>query len=69
IRMNWLVNPTGRPNGFRAVDWVVELNNLYTKVVYGGQFSNRTLQLMLKQSPLIEVFRGVHHLVADWLHI
>ncbi|KIJ35147.1 hypothetical protein M422DRAFT_181128, partial [Sphaerobolus stellatus SS14] len=69
IRMNWLVNPTGHPAGFCAVDWVVELNNLYTKVVYGGRFSNRTLQLMLKQSPLIEIFRRVHHLVDDWLHI
>jgi hypothetical protein len=32
IRMNWLVNPTGRKDGFRGVDWVVELMNLYTKV-------------------------------------
>ena len=32
IRMNWLVNPTGKPDGFRGVDWVVELMNLYTKV-------------------------------------
>jgi len=32
IRMNWLVNPTGEKDGFRGVDWVVELMNLYTKV-------------------------------------
>jgi hypothetical protein len=32
IRMNWLVNPTGQKDGFRGVDWVVELMNLYTKV-------------------------------------
>lgn len=32
IRMNWLVNPTGSKDGFRGVDWVVELMNLYTKV-------------------------------------
>ena len=31
IRMNWLVNPTGGKDGFRGVDWVVELMNLYTK--------------------------------------
>jgi len=30
--MNLLCNPTGKPHGFRAVDWVVERNNLYTKV-------------------------------------
>jgi len=29
--MNWLVNPTGTRDGFRSVDWVVELMNLYTK--------------------------------------
>lgn len=67
--MNWLLNPTGRPDGFCAVDWVVELNNLYTKVVYGGKFSNCTLHLMIKQSPLIEVFCSVHYLIEDWLHI
>jgi hypothetical protein len=27
-----LVNPTGKPGGFRGVDWVVELLNLFTKV-------------------------------------
>jgi hypothetical protein len=32
IRMNILCNPTGKPNAFRAVDWLVERNNLYTKV-------------------------------------
>jgi hypothetical protein len=32
IHMNWLVNPTGKRDGFRGVDWVVKLINLYTKV-------------------------------------
>lgn len=32
IRMNWLCNPTGKPGAFRGVDWLVERNNLYTKV-------------------------------------
>ena len=32
IRMNWLCNPGGRADGFRAIDWMVELNNLYIKV-------------------------------------
>ena len=30
--MNILINPTGRPGKFRAVDWVVEHLNLFTKV-------------------------------------
>lgn len=32
IRMNILINPTGRPGKFRAVDWAVELLNFFTKV-------------------------------------
>lgn len=69
IHMNWLVNPTGKPDGFRAVDWVVELNNLYTKVIYGGSYSKCTLNLMIKQSPLIEIMHEVQVIVEDWLHI
>jgi hypothetical protein len=34
IRMNILINPTGQPGKFRAVDWAVELLNLFTKVVF-----------------------------------
>lgn len=30
--MNILCNPTGKKGQFRAIDWVVEHNNLYTKV-------------------------------------
>jgi hypothetical protein len=32
IRLNWLCNPSGHCDGFRAIDWLVELNNLYIKV-------------------------------------
>ncbi|KAG1899746.1 uncharacterized protein F5891DRAFT_953352, partial [Suillus fuscotomentosus] len=32
VWMNLLYNPTGKPFAFCAVDWVVEHNNLYTKV-------------------------------------
>ncbi|TBU51030.1 hypothetical protein BD310DRAFT_835544, partial [Dichomitus squalens] len=32
IRMNILVNPTGQPHEFRAVDWVIELLNMLIKV-------------------------------------
>ncbi|KAF8264331.1 hypothetical protein EI94DRAFT_1772695 [Lactarius quietus] len=31
MQMNMLCNPTGRPNTFRPIDWLVERNNLYTK--------------------------------------
>jgi hypothetical protein len=32
VRYHWLVNPTGQEMKWRAVDWCVELNNLFTKV-------------------------------------
>ena len=32
IQMHWLCNPNGTLDGFRGMDWLVELNNLYTKV-------------------------------------
>ncbi|KAI0688586.1 hypothetical protein BC835DRAFT_301430 [Cytidiella melzeri] len=69
FRLNWLCNPTGRPDGFCAVDWLVELMNLYIKVVYGSSGYARTFQLILKQSPLIEVFRQVHRTMQDNFHL
>ncbi|KAF4565704.1 hypothetical protein EYR40_002226 [Pleurotus pulmonarius] len=59
IRYNILVNPTGKKGKFRAVDWCVELNNLYTKVVYGGEGSNYTVDHILKDSPLVQVYRDI----------
>src|ERR1700723_3874739 len=67
--MNWLCNPTGKADGFRGIDWLVELMNLYTKVVYGSSGPARTFQLILKQSPLIETFRHVHLIVQDNFHL
>ena len=32
VHYNILVNPTGKAGQFRGADWVVELNNLFTKV-------------------------------------
>ena len=43
--------------------------NLYTKVVYGSIGYTRTFQLILKQSPLIEVFRRVHTMMRDNFHL
>lgn len=36
IRMNILVNPSGKPGRFRGVDWVIEVLNLYIKVRYSS---------------------------------
>jgi len=67
--MNWLCNPSGKVDGFRALDWLQELNNLYTKVMYAGSGKVRTLPLVIKQSPLIEIFRSIHVLIQDNFHM
>ncbi|PCH39771.1 hypothetical protein WOLCODRAFT_88293 [Wolfiporia cocos MD-104 SS10] len=54
VQMNILCNPTGKPFHYHAIDWLVEHNNLYTKCIYGGHFSNRTKARILKESALIE---------------
>ncbi|KXN92518.1 hypothetical protein AN958_05373 [Leucoagaricus sp. SymC.cos] len=59
IWKNMLVNPTGQPDSFRAIDWVIEHNNLYTKQIYGGQFSNKTVEHVIKESPLIETYKNI----------
>lgn len=83
--MNWLVNPLGRVMGFRGVDWLVELNNLYTKVgclstlfaryliftkvIHAGGSSNRTIDHIIKESPLIELYRDCHMAVENGFHL
>ncbi|PPQ97757.1 hypothetical protein CVT26_001805 [Gymnopilus dilepis] len=69
IRMNWLCNPTGKPHKFRGVDWMVERNNLYTKVIYGGSGSNRTIDRIVEESVLIELFRECHVTVENGFHL
>ncbi|KAG2125101.1 hypothetical protein DEU56DRAFT_744063, partial [Suillus clintonianus] len=70
IRLNLLCNPTGKSNAFRAVDWLVERNNLYTKVViFAGTGPNRTIDHIIKQSPLIEVFRNCHVIMENAFYL
>jgi hypothetical protein len=63
VRNNWLVNPTGKSDGFRAADWVVERNNLMHKVVHAGDGPNRTVENIVKESTLIEVYEQAHDIV------
>ncbi|RDB20638.1 hypothetical protein Hypma_012103 [Hypsizygus marmoreus] len=58
IRMNILCNPTGKKGAFRAIDWLVEHNNLYIKRIYGGKFSNHNKERILAESSLIEVYKN-----------
>ncbi|KAF9234053.1 hypothetical protein BU15DRAFT_66045 [Melanogaster broomeanus] len=56
IRYHILVNPT---------DWCVELNNLFTKVKNGGKGSNHTVQWILLESPLVQVYRNIQGMVQQ----
>lgn len=78
IWMNWLVNLSGHPDSFCGVNWLVKLNNLYTKVskyliVYGpsqkvihaGDSSNHTINHIIKEFPFIELYRECHMAVSQ----
>jgi hypothetical protein len=62
---NWLCNPTGKADGWRGWDWLQERNNLYTKVIFAGYGSNRTQQLIMSRSILIEVYRSAHQIIEN----
>ncbi|KAH6891612.1 hypothetical protein BKA70DRAFT_1119903 [Coprinopsis sp. MPI-PUGE-AT-0042] len=57
--MNILCNPTGKPGCFRAIDWLVEHNNLYIKRIYGGKYSDHTVDRIIAESVLIEVYKNI----------
>ncbi|CAG8519930.1 15485_t:CDS:2 [Acaulospora colombiana] len=59
IRLNWLVNPTGKPFAFRGVDWVVELINLYIKVVFGSDSSTKSVETILQGSQFIDLYKDI----------
>lgn len=63
VRYNWLCNPSGKPMGFRGVDWLLERNNLLTKVVYGGSGSNYTVNRIIKESVLIQLYRDCKSII------
>ncbi|KAK0495074.1 hypothetical protein EDD18DRAFT_1106910 [Armillaria luteobubalina] len=69
VLRNWLCNPTGTPDGFRAMDWLQELNNLYTKVIFAGQGPNHTKDLVFKRSILLEVYRSTQHTIEENFHL
>ncbi|KAM6503721.1 hypothetical protein JOM56_000664 [Amanita muscaria] len=65
IRYNILINPTGKPAKFRAVDWLVELHNLDSKVNHGGQGSNYTVKRIIEESSLIGTYKSAQEVVAQ----
>ncbi|KAF8337750.1 hypothetical protein F5887DRAFT_1063039 [Amanita rubescens] len=69
IRYNILINPTGKPGKFRAVDWCVELHNYYIKVKYGGQGSNRSVKRMISESALVGTYSQAHETIEKTMHL
>lgn len=59
IRLNMLSNPTGREGHFCGIDWEIELLNLYIKRYYGGKDSNHSVDRMVEQSPLVEIYKDI----------
>ncbi|KAM6504357.1 hypothetical protein JOM56_001300, partial [Amanita muscaria] len=64
IRYNILINPTGKREKFRAVDWLVELHNLDIKVNYAGQGPNYTVKRIIEESLLIGTYKNTHEVIA-----
>ncbi|KAG9120456.1 hypothetical protein FRC07_004049 [Ceratobasidium sp. 392] len=60
VQQNWFANPTGKKDGFRGVDWVIERDNYFQKRQYSGSSSNHTLENLRKESVLIEDYHAVY---------
>ncbi|KAI6113965.1 hypothetical protein EV401DRAFT_1866432 [Pisolithus croceorrhizus] len=55
-----LINLSGQQGKFCGVNWCVELNNLFIKVINGGKFSNHTILHIILESPLVQVYHNLH---------
>ncbi|KAG1760080.1 hypothetical protein EDD22DRAFT_781693, partial [Suillus occidentalis] len=52
-----------------GVDWCVELNNLFTKVINRGKVSNHTVSRIITESLLIQIYWNLHTMFQnDFLH-
>ncbi|KAG2048470.1 hypothetical protein BDR06DRAFT_895491 [Suillus hirtellus] len=64
-----LINPTGKKSKFHRVDWCIELNNLFTKVINGGKGSNCTVACIIFESPLVQIYCNLHgNFQSNFLH-
>ncbi|KAG1880053.1 hypothetical protein F4604DRAFT_1578785, partial [Suillus subluteus] len=51
------------------IDWCMELNNLYTKVIHGGKGPNRTIDRIILESPLVQVYHNLQWVFEEsFLH-
>ncbi|KIL54170.1 hypothetical protein M378DRAFT_44488, partial [Amanita muscaria Koide BX008] len=59
-----LINVTGKPGKFRAVDWYVELHNMRIKVRFLRMSGpNRTIKRIITESPLVGNYKSVQQIV------
>ncbi|KAG9121026.1 hypothetical protein FRC07_003192 [Ceratobasidium sp. 392] len=65
VQDNWFANPTGKKDGFRGFDWMIERDNYFQKCQYSGSSSNRTLENLRKESPLIEDYHAVQGIMEQ----
>ncbi|KAI6108567.1 hypothetical protein EDD16DRAFT_1488200 [Pisolithus croceorrhizus] len=65
IHCHILINPTGHPMKWWAVDWCVELNNLFTKVKNGGKGSNHSVKWIILESPVVQVYWNLQALAQQ----
>ncbi|KAG2362561.1 hypothetical protein BDR07DRAFT_1484640 [Suillus spraguei] len=63
IRYHILVNPTGKEMSWQAVDWCIELNNLFTKVKNGGKGPNHTVEHILLESQLVQAYQNAQTMI------
>ncbi|KAI6127281.1 hypothetical protein F5141DRAFT_997535, partial [Pisolithus sp. B1] len=60
-----LINPTSHPMKWRAIDWCVELNNLFMKVIYSWKNSNHSIEWIILELPLVQVYWNLQGLVQQ----
>ncbi|KAI6101839.1 hypothetical protein F5141DRAFT_1190106 [Pisolithus sp. B1] len=65
VHYHILINPTGWPMKWRAIDWCVKLNNLFTKVKNGGKNSNHSIEQIILELPLVQVYQNLQGLVQQ----
>ncbi|THU83026.1 hypothetical protein K435DRAFT_931891 [Dendrothele bispora CBS 962.96] len=67
VMQNWLVNTTGRANGFLEVDLMQEHLNYWIKVIYKAHGSNSTWEWLDMITPCIGVLRDIARRMNDML--
>ncbi|KAG1809075.1 uncharacterized protein BJ212DRAFT_1206980, partial [Suillus subaureus] len=52
-----------------AIDWCMKLNNLYTKVIQSGKGPNCTIDCIIMESPLVQVYHNLQQVFEEsFLH-